>query len=71
MSYLEILERELKYQERVYKGKTDRYRELLIEYRLYKCFLAIVNDIFKLCLLNKKTLNFHFWQEILKNLIFI
>lgn len=47
MSYLEILERELKYQERVYKGKTDRYRELLIEYRLYKCFLAIVNDIFK------------------------
>ncbi len=47
MSFLEILERELKYQERVYKGKTERYRELLIEYRLYKCFLAIVNDVFK------------------------
>ncbi len=47
MSYLEVLERELKYQKRVYKGKTQRYRELLIEYRLYKCFLAIANDIFK------------------------
>lgn len=47
MSYLEILERELAYQKRVYKGKTERYRELLIEYRLYKCFLAIANDIFK------------------------
>ena len=47
MSFLEILERELKYQERVYKGKTERYRELLIEYRLYKCFLVIVNDVFK------------------------
>lgn len=47
MSFLEILEKELKYQERVYKGQTERYNELLIEYRLYKCFLAIVNDIFK------------------------
>lgn len=47
MSYLEILERELAYQKRVYKGKTERYRELLIECRLYKCFLAIANDIFK------------------------
>lgn len=47
MSYLEVLERELAYQKRVYKGKTERYRELLIKYRLYKCFLAIVNDVFK------------------------
>lgn len=47
MSYLEVLERELAYQKRVYKGKTERYRELLVEYRLYKCFLTIVNDILK------------------------
>lgn len=42
MTRLKVLERELNYQLKVYKGKTKKYQELKQELEFYKYFYSII-----------------------------
>lgn len=46
LSYLKIIEREIEYQKRVYKGKTERYKELLRDREILEAMIviALINE---------------------------